>query len=191
MPRDPEVDRQLFGDLQTLVMQRDQLRHQFSNLVNQLSARRQGTQTAQELYNAFINMDFQLIRGLSSSANAARDRRGVRHQSHKKRQTEETSTEMRFYEDWNRSLAMQQGIASIPQSLDQFEADEQAIVVRLADTQDSIAQYDKQIADLQTWLDFMLDEYLESHHFNFPGGNDGDDDEGGYLGTLDTGEVVN
>ncbi|KAL6359128.1 hypothetical protein LRP88_09328 [Fusarium phalaenopsidis] len=191
LPRDAQVDQRKFEELQRLVYEREALDTRHEHLIWSLATRRSGNQHAEELYGVLSHVDFQQIRGLSSSANAARERRGVPHGSKKKRQTEEISSEDRFYQDWNRALAMQQGIESIPQSLEQFAEDERQLVRDIAASQRELADLTKRIYELQVWLSFYIGDYLDSSYFQQGPGRDGDNG-GGASGqsTLETGEEI-
>ncbi|KAJ4321995.1 hypothetical protein N0V84_005042 [Fusarium piperis] len=196
LPRDPDSDWQQFQHLYNLVVQRVQLQGQFQELVAQLAARRAGIQTAEELYAIFINMDFRLIHGLSSSANAARGRRGVLHEATKNHQTEEIDDPiMANYRELGSAFSFHQHVQAIPQSLGEFAAEEQAIIRSLANIQDTLAELFRDILNLQTWLQFMLGEDPMPKDFVFFRGNGGDDDghddgDGPGGSTLDSGEHV-
>ncbi|RTE78721.1 hypothetical protein BHE90_006804 [Fusarium euwallaceae] len=194
IPRDPEVDQAKYDELHQRVQLGDSLTYRHEQLVSQLASRKSGNETVEYLYSILINVDFQVIRIISSSANAARERRGVVNPATRDLQTGETDREVRFYQDWNRALAMLGGIAAMPQSLQQFTADEMALVWELAESQKEIADNRKEIIALQAWFQISNSE-LETL-FKSGGWEHGrDDEEDGAAGAaggseLYTGEYV-
>lgn len=197
IPRDPEVEQARYFELSQRLQNRESLGAQHSSLLQQLATRKSGNETAEYLYSILIHVDFQAIRIISSSANAARERRGVVNPATRDLQTGEIDREVRFYQDWNRALAMLGGIAAMPQSLQQFTADEMALVWELAESQKKVADNEKEILALQAW--FQIPDSELNDLFGSGGqGYRGDDEEDGAAGAagavggseLYTGEYV-
>ncbi|KAL2693529.1 hypothetical protein Neosp_000089 [[Neocosmospora] mangrovei] len=194
MPRDPEVEQAKYIELQQRVQLGSSLTSRHQQLVSQLATRKSGNETVEYLYNILINVDFQVIRIISSSANAARERRGVVNPATRDQQTGETDREVRFYQDWNRALAMLGGIEAMPQSLQQFTVDEMALVRELAESQKEIADNQKEIITLQAWFQMSnseLDAFFKYGWWGY-GGDDEEDGAPGAAGgsELYTGEYV-
>ncbi|KAJ4175894.1 hypothetical protein NW767_015634 [Fusarium falciforme] len=194
IPRDPEVDQARYNESYQRLQCAESLMARHTQLIQQLATRKSGNETAEHLYSILINIDFQLIRIISSSANAARERRGVINPATRDLQTEETNREARFYQDWNRALGVLGGITAMPQSLQQFTADEMALVRELAESQKEIVDNQKEIAGLQAWFQ-LSDSELDAFSRSGGWGYEGDDDEDGAAGAawgseLYTGEYV-
>lgn len=184
VPRDLEVDRQLLEELSQLVVERDRLQNLFQTRTMELAARRRGIGAAEELYQEMVNMDFQTIKGLSSSANAARNRR--RQGRSKENKNEEVDDLTRNYQELNLAHSMQRTVSTIPRSLEDFTEEEQGMVSDIAGLQRQIAELSKRIREIQTWLDYYPGEDLRPSHFGY----DWEDDDNEGDGTLATGEVV-
>jgi chromosome segregation ATPase len=180
----PEKDlARKVSKLQNLVAERDSLRAELDGLLLALATRRRGMENASELYQVMAGMDFRTIRGLSSSARQAQDRRNKRL---KKKQTEEIDPAVQTYQQLNQATRLQGTVLTLPDSLDAFAEEEQGMVRSIAELQRSIERLDQQIERLQEELQYYPGEYLTLGYF----GNDDEDDGGAEVGIFTTGEQL-
>ncbi|KAK1767665.1 hypothetical protein QBC33DRAFT_585585 [Phialemonium atrogriseum] len=164
-PRDTVLDQQRFEELAMLVYERQNLEAEYSTAVMNLATRMRGNEAAEELYEHMINW-------ISDP--------------YESRQTDDANREVQDYQDLNRALSMQRGIAAIPASLDQFAADQQDMVRDIARIQRQLANIIRSITTLRLWLNFSGDEYSKPSDFDNTRRDDEDPDNGG--GTLPGGE---